>query len=853
MKIENFKRVFFLVLAVVLCVTMTNTFYTKAVGNEVVTDGLVAWYDAENNTAAGHDADALVWEDLAGENDVAVTKNENSYFTADAFLTQNEEFNFPQEVLDTVNGTEFTVELEVGKVDILGTSFATLINSKGNDNFALFIRKDGDFLEFKSSQNARPKLENGESLLENSTIAITFKTNGLCVLYVDGIALSEVDVKETCNASGTLFFGHTSSEKNHKTEYKSMRFYDRALSESEIQNNAKYNGTFNDSYVPDKSLVEFTQPSTKIIGDIMFSSIIENKASLDALETAKETFMPANIIVYINKELKLTDKDGNNAYGDIADAFKVLDNKATPTFYIQDKETAQSLNEYIKSTGIFDINIMSSKPELVKAVREKNTAVRGAIDYTNTELDLKNTNKLLEIRKETNKNKSKIVMLAEEDITRDIVTYLTDRQMTVWVKAQAETTGEVSALTMAISGAHGIVCDDPANVYEILNKYFTSTTVTRAPQIIGHRGVPSLKPENTLEGAIEAYKQGADMIELDIYLTTDNVIVINHDAVTSHYNKHLQVENCTYSQLKELTYNGHDKIHMPTLEDFIKEFKGKDMILVIEIKSNKVAIIEPLKELIDKYDFYGQSYVITFEHTNQLKYMQQYYPEMPVGFLTNSTYTGKSTLTNIIKTVGKYNSGYNPAYASYGASYIRASLFRGITTRPWTVNDKSSVYNCIFDGHAAITTDHCQWTGDMIEKITFDHVNVAQCYADNKVQLSVQQQNHKREVSELEKNVKYHILSGQEYASIDGSEITFTAAGKVVLLAEYAQIIDGVYTFFSEPMTLTVYSDAIEAEFNAAQDTDNFFEKNIVLIVAAVVVIAAVTTYLVIMVKKKDH
>lgn len=853
MKIENFKRVFFLVLAVVLCVTMTNTFYTKAVGNEVVTDGLVAWYDAENNTADGHDADALVWEDLAGENDVAVTKNENSYFTHDAFLTQNEEFNFPQEVLDTVNGPEFTVELEVGKIDILGTSFATLINSKGNDNFALFIRKDGDFLEFKSSQNARPKITNGESLLENSTIAITFKTNGLCVLYVDGIALSELDVKETCNASGPLFFGHTSSDKIHKTEYKSMRFYNRALSESEIQNNAKYNGTFNDSYIPDKSLVEFTQPSTKIIGDIMFSSIIENKASLDALETAKETFMPANIIVYINKELKLTDKDGNNAYAEIDDVFKVLDNQATPTFYIQDKETAQSLNEYIQGTGIFDINIMSSKPELVKAVREKNTAVRGAIDYTNTELDLKNTNKLLEIRKETNTNKSKIVMLAEEDITRDIVTYLTDRQMTVWVKAQAETTGEVSALTMAISGAHGIVCDDPANVYEILNKYFTSTTVTRAPQIIGHRGVPSLKPENTLEGAIEAYKQGADMIELDIYLTTDNVIVINHDAVTSLYNKHLQVENCTYAQLKELTYNGNDKIHMPTLEDFIKEFKGKDMILVIEIKSNKVAIIEPLKELIDKYDFYGQSYVITFEHTNQLKYMQQYYPEMPVGFLTNSTYTGKSTLTNIIKTVGKYNSGYNPAYASYGASYIRASLFRGITTRPWTVNDKSSVYGCIFDGHAAITTDHCQWTGDMLEKITIDHVNVAQCYAGNKVKLSVQQQNHKREVSKLEKNVKYHILSGQEYASIDGAELTFTAAGKVVLVAEYAQIIDGVYTFFSEPITLTVYSDAIEAEFNAAQDTDNFFEKNIVLIVATVVVVGAVSIYLIIMVKKKDH
>ena len=74
-----------------------------------------------------------------------------------------------------------------------------------------------------------------------------------------------------------------------------------------------------------------------------------------------------------------------------------------------------------------------------------------------------------------------------------------------------------------------------------------------------------------------------------------------------------------------------------------------------------------------------------------------------------------------------------------------------------------------------------------------------------------------------------------------------------MLLAEYAQIIDGVYTFFSEPITLTVYSDAIEAEFNAAQDTDNFFKKNIVLIVAAVVVVGAVSIYLIIMVKRKDH
>ena len=114
--------------------------FSSAAQYEVVKDGLVAWYDAEKNTRDGHDENSLVWEDLAGNNDVEVTKNANSYFTADAFRTKNEEFKFPEEILNTINGEEFTVEAEFGKIEVLGTDFATLINSKGNDNFAFFIR-----------------------------------------------------------------------------------------------------------------------------------------------------------------------------------------------------------------------------------------------------------------------------------------------------------------------------------------------------------------------------------------------------------------------------------------------------------------------------------------------------------------------------------------------------------------------------------------------------------------------------------------------------------------------------------------------------------------------------------------
>src|SRR5919201_4528815 len=49
------------------------------------------------------------------------------------------------------------------------------------------------------------------------------------------------------------------------------------------------------------------------------------------------------------------------------------------------------------------------------------------------------------------------------------------------------------------------------------------------PIVVAHRGASALYPENTLaafQGAIEA---GADVVELDVRLTADNVAVILHD------------------------------------------------------------------------------------------------------------------------------------------------------------------------------------------------------------------------------------------------------------------------------------------------------------------------------------
>ena len=48
--------------------------------------------------------------------------------------------------------------------------------------------------------------------------------------------------------------------------------------------------------------------------------------------------------------------------------------------------------------------------------------------------------------------------------------------------------------------------------------------------VIAHRGASAVCRENTVEAFVEAKRLGADMVELDVRRTRDDVLVIHHDA-----------------------------------------------------------------------------------------------------------------------------------------------------------------------------------------------------------------------------------------------------------------------------------------------------------------------------------
>lgn len=62
--------------------------------------------------------------------------------------------------------------------------------------------------------------------------------------------------------------------------------------------------------------------------------------------------------------------------------------------------------------------------------------------------------------------------------------------------------------------------------------------ISAAPRILvhGHRGARAVLPENTLPAFEYAIREGADVLELDVWATADDVLVVHHDPLINTAN-----------------------------------------------------------------------------------------------------------------------------------------------------------------------------------------------------------------------------------------------------------------------------------------------------------------------------
>ena len=222
------------------------------------------------------------------------------------------------------------------------------------------------------------------------------------------------------------------------------------------------------------------------------------------------------------------------------------------------------------------------------------------------------------------------------------------------------------------------------------------------PKIVAHRGFHKEYEENSIDALHAAQKAGFDAVELDVWLTADGRLVVNHDGKWNGKT----VQSSSYAELTGI----------PTFESFITEaLKYTDTKLVIEIKEHSSAAKDEectskmLKMVNDMgYASYAEYISFSLPVCQQIAASQK---EAVVGYLRS---------TDDLQ--GLKDSGIMCADFGYEYLFNNKAIFTtahdlGMVVNAWTVNSDNDMKKAIGLGVDYITTDNPDSLKEILDRL----------------------------------------------------------------------------------------------------------------------------------------
>ncbi|HBL84145.1 MAG: hypothetical protein A2Y17_12835 [Clostridiales bacterium GWF2_38_85] len=541
------------------------------------------------------------------------------------------------------------------------------------------------------------------------------------------------------------------------------------------------------------------------------------------------TNSPATAIFNLNDAGEVVDKDGTKL-ATIEEAYAKLENKVIAGFIPSSNTSVDVLVTYLNDNEIDDVLIASSDTVIVQYARTSYKMARGAIIFADGATD---EAALMTIRETVNSNSSKIAILPYSMAKKELVSFLQQLLVTVWVEAPENET-EAQDMALILSGANGIVVSDVAQAEKCFTENFEENSFTREIYVIGHRGVPSLAPENTIEGSKLAAQLGAQIIENDIYITKDNILVVMHDGdLARTTNGTGNIENYTYAELHEFLIDTHASdskytdVKIPSLEDYFKEFKDKGTLIFVEIKSGKAELITELARLVEEYDFYDQMCVISF-NSAQLLALQKVMSGMSMGYLcsglTNAA-TPVESIRSVLMSTQLYNTTFNQDYNGINQEFLTESNHRGITSWPWTYTDRSVFDQYYMMGIFGLTTNYAQWTSTMAKEVVSESYDYQiDLNASKTIDLTAVNYNGKETALSAEAEIV--MLWGDDLVTVDGNTFTAKAEGEAAFYCRYKTNLMKTDTEIAEE--IYIYSPVIKLSLGTLEESATISEESVV-------------------------
>lgn len=144
--------------------------------------------------------------------------------------------------------------------------------------------------------------------------------------------------------------------------------------------------------------------------------------------------------------------------------------------------------------------------------------------------------------------------------------------------------------------------------------------VTKAEDInlIGHRGLSSQAPENTISAIELAAEKGIKAVSFDVQLTKDNVWVLCRDEKLNRMTDGKgKISKYTYYDLFDFSidnganYKNYDKLNIPSLDDALACCLENELEPIIEIKACNESALKKLVESITDHGFEDSCKIIS--------------------------------------------------------------------------------------------------------------------------------------------------------------------------------------------------------------------------------------------------
>jgi len=231
-------------------------------------------------------------------------------------------------------------------------------------------------------------------------------------------------------------------------------------------------------------------------------------------------------------------------------------------------------------------------------------------------------------------------------------------------------------------------------------------------KVIAHRGAWKAQshPQNSLASLNEAIRLGCEGSEFDVWMTTDEVLVVNHDGDFEG----MDIETSTYGQLLTKKLPNGEKI--PTLKEYLAEgMKQTGTKLILEFKPSAISMerSEKVGELSVKTvkEMKAEKWVdyITFSYEGGKKAIATD-PNANVAYLTGDVPPTQ------LKADGFFGFDYNIRVLRQKPEWIKEAQNLGLTVNAWTVNNPDDMKWLLDQKADFITTDEPELLFQLIKK-----------------------------------------------------------------------------------------------------------------------------------------